>query len=38
LKYRTEGLKDELMTAFLSYMPGQIEYDELDKKNEEIFF
>lgn len=29
--------KTELMTAFLSYMLGQIEYDELDKKIEEIF-
>lgn len=29
--------KLELMTAFLSYMSGQIEYDELDKRIEEIF-
>lgn len=29
--------KIELMTAFLSYMSGQIEYEELDKKIEEIF-
>lgn len=29
--------KDELKIAFLSYMSGQIEYDELDKRIEEIF-
>ena len=29
--------KIELMTAFLSYMSGQIEYEELDKRIEEIF-
>lgn len=29
--------KTEVMTAFLSYMSGQIEYDELDKRIEEIF-
>lgn len=29
--------KAELITTFLSYMSGQIEYDELDKKIEEIF-
>lgn len=29
--------KTEIMVAVLSYMSGQIEYDELDKKIEEIF-
>ena len=29
--------KDELKIAFLSYMSGHIEYDELDKRIEEIF-
>lgn len=29
--------KTEVMTAFLSYMSGQIEYDELDKRIEENF-
>lgn len=29
--------KTEVMTAFLSYMSGQIEYEELDKRIEEIF-
>lgn len=29
--------KDELKLAFLSYMSGQIDYDELDKKIGEIF-
>lgn len=29
--------KVELKLAFISYMFGQIEYDELDKKIEEIF-
>lgn len=29
--------KTELKLAFLSYMLSQIEYDELDKKIEEIF-
>lgn len=27
----------EIMTALLDYTSGQIEYDELDKKIEEIF-
>lgn len=30
--------KDELKLAFLSYMSGQIEYDELDKRIEELFY
>ena len=30
--------KDELKIAFLSYMSGQIEYDELDKRIEELFY
>ena len=30
--------KEELKLAFLSYMTGQIEYDELDKRIEEIFY
>lgn len=34
---RVMNYKTELMTAFLSYMSGQIEYDELDKRIEEIF-
>lgn len=29
--------KDELKLTFLSYMSGQIDYDELDKRIEEIF-
>ena len=29
--------EDELITAILSYMSGQIEYDELDRRIEEIF-
>lgn len=29
--------KTEIMTAFLSYMSGQIEYEEMDKRIEEIF-
>lgn len=29
--------KIEVMTAFLSYMSGQIEYEEMDKRIEEIF-
>lgn len=29
--------KTELKLAFLSYMSGHIEYDELDKRIEEIF-
>ena len=29
--------KIEVMIAFLSYLSGQIEYDELDKRIEEIF-
>lgn len=29
--------KIELMTAILSYMSGQIEFDEFDKRIEEIF-
>lgn len=29
--------KDELMIAILSYMSGQIEYEEMDKRIEEIF-
>lgn len=30
--------KDELKIAFLSYMSGHIEYDEFDKRIEEIFY
>lgn len=30
--------KDELKIAFLSYMAGHIEYDELDKRIEELFY
>lgn len=30
--------KDELKIAILSYMAGHIEYDELDKRIEELFF
>lgn len=29
--------KDELKLVFLSYMSGQIEYEELDERIEEIF-
>ena len=29
--------KAELMMTFLSYMSGQIEYEEMDKRIEEIF-
>lgn len=29
--------KTELMMTFLSYMSGQIEYEEMDKRIEEIF-
>ena len=29
--------KDELKILFLNYMSGQIEYEELDKRIEEIF-
>lgn len=29
--------KIEIMTVFVSYLSGQIDYDELDKKIEEIF-
>ena len=29
--------EDELITAILSYMSGQIEYEEMDKRIENIF-
>lgn len=29
--------KTEVMMTFLSYMSGQIEYEEMDKRIEEIF-
>ena len=29
--------KDEIMTALLSYTSGEIEYEEMDKRIEEIF-
>lgn len=35
---RVMDYKDELKLAFLSYMSGQIEYDELDKRIEELFY